>query len=349
MAKPNEEPYSLSLDDLDNIVVSEDKAAAGRKKREAAEAKEAAGGRPRGPAKVYAGVKLRKNRKRPRSGAQAYGERRKRGTVASTVAAGGRLEDLAVEDLPQSKIDPLTGKLKVAAPKSRTFGTEGQYLEALDRHVTGKNGSDASTAHSHPWTLAHVYDPTTDMSIRADYRANLKVNPADGSRTSHSIKERAHRVVSVLKAMNPANRYHAAPVVEEHRWEIWSSPSTCRDCDPSRARVKFPQPPAVAGEPAAANLADPRFKEAVRSVNPAPVVAAPVAKPAAAPRRAAKPPYKPKSASKKAQESRARTDNKLAELEKSLGTKVNKSSYLDEFQAGHQKTVDKRNDSGEQA
>jgi hypothetical protein len=78
-------------------------------------------------------------------------------------------------------------------------------------------------------------------------------------------------------------------------------------------------------------------------------VAAPVVKPAAAPRRAAKPPYKPKSANKKARESRARTDNKLAALEKSLGTAVNKSSYLDEFQAGHQKTVDRRNDSGEQA
>lgn len=348
MANPNEEPYSLSLEDLDNIVVSEEKAAAGRKKREAAEAKEAVGGRPRGAGKVYGGVKLRKNRARPRSGAQAYGERRKRGVVAKTIAAGGRLEDIAVEDLPQSKIDPTTGKLRVAAPDPRTFANEGQYLEALDRHVTGKNGSDASTAHSHPWTLAHVYDPTSDMSIRADYRATLKPNPADSSRTSHSIKERARRVVSVLKALNPTNRYHAAPVVEEHRWEIWSSPTTCRDCDPSRARTKFSQPPAVADEPAAANLNDPRFKEAIKMVNPAPaapVVAKPVAKPSTP--RPPKTVRKPRSAASKARSAKATTDTNLANLEASLGNKVNKAQYLTEFQAGHQKTVDRYNQSDE--
>lgn len=332
MAASEETPKESIVDDLDNLVVDEEEVKRAKRAQSELNTSTDVGGRPRGAGRVYRGVKLRKNRKRPRTGGLAYGESRKYKAVQTAIKEGKPVSSIPVEDLPQSKIDPLTGKLKIDAPNPRAFATEGEYLDAFDRHITGKNGSDPKSMHSHPWTLAHIYEPREDMSIAAKDRGNLKPNGSEG-RSSHSIKTRVMRIASVFKALNPDLRVATAPVIGEHRWEVWTSPSICTLCNPASQKTRFAMPPAVRGEAPAANLSDPAFKHALEAVRPTPKPE-PVVQEPKAPRPAPKPAYVPKTPYRRAAEQKSRTDNKLSDTLAKFSDE-NKASLLEKFMDSH--------------
>ena len=254
----NDEPVELSYEDWLNQLKAVSPATKGKKgtAKVVAPATGGSTGRPAGrPGATYRGKKVGR---RPKFPSKALGEETKRkAAIAASVDNPQGWRNLPLDQLPASKVRTLT-----AAPKPMDFADEHSYLDALDKHVTGKVGEP----HTHPWTLLHTYDALSDTSIRPEYRAGLKPNPTDGSRPSYAIKNGAMRVAAVLKALNPSMRIHSNAVMGTHTWQIWGSPQTCDQCAKSRKKSAVAMPPTPENEPAPADLSSPAAKLIVKKL-----------------------------------------------------------------------------------